>query len=564
MRAALYARVSTEEQTEGYSIDAQRRSFRALCEGRGWIVGHEYIEAGKSAHTDDIRKRPVFKQAMEDALAGKYDVLVVHKIDRFSRKLRITLEYFEKLGKAGVGFVSIENQIDYSTPTGKFMLVMQGGLAELYSDNLSQETKKGWAERKAQGLYCGLLPFGVMKGKDGIPVPDRKQVDNGAGPVSNIDGLLLAFEETVNKSDRELARLLNNRGYRTIYGRLFSKDTVRGIVQNRFYIGELPDGKGGWIKGKHEPLVPLELFEESQTARARRNTFRGTIRADAKVRSLSGIARCGECGANLRVFRSNGRTRLVCNARVQNADCSQKSSYLDFYDEQLKEYLNAFHIPEDYKNRILESHRKLQSAYDDVDKRRSALEKRLQRVKELYEWGHKSKEEYWADYSEIRKELDSLSPKNSDNAELERLATFLNDISLAWQQADEHQRNILAKQLFEVIWIKNQKVLAVTPRPEFKPFFDLQYEGLSNGILQWRPRWGSRSYLQYLGEGLFPVVSEIAVNNKFKIPQNLWPEISEQRNSRILRQLAKQYGVSHETVRRDMRRLPKADYNRTQ
>jgi DNA invertase Pin-like site-specific DNA recombinase len=172
MKAALLARVSTEEQVEGYSLDAQRRAFNTLVKGRGWTVYREYIEEGRSAHTDDINKRPLFKEAIEDALAKKYDVLVVHKIDRFSRKLRVTLEYFEKLGKAGVGFVSIENQIDYTTSMGKLMLVMQGGLAEFYSDNLSLEVKKGLGERKAQGLYCGCLPFGVIKGEDGVPVPD--------------------------------------------------------------------------------------------------------------------------------------------------------------------------------------------------------------------------------------------------------------------------------------------------------------------------------------------------------------------------------------------------------
>ncbi len=184
LRAALLARVSTEEQVEGYSLDAQRRAFRTLVEARGWTIYKEYMEEGRSAHTDDIRKRPVFKEAVDDALAGKYDVLVVHKIDRFSRKLRITLEYFEKLGKAGVGFVSIQNQIDYSTPSGKFMLVMQGGLAELYSDNLSEEVKKGLTERKAQGLYNGLLPFAAVKGPDGIPVPD----------TDTFPGLVLAFQ----------------------------------------------------------------------------------------------------------------------------------------------------------------------------------------------------------------------------------------------------------------------------------------------------------------------------------------------------------------------------------
>ena len=80
------------------------------------------------------------------------------------------------------------------------------------------------------------------------------------------------------------------------------------------------------------------------------------------------------------------------------------------YEQQLIEYLSCFHIPEDYQHRILEVHRKLQSAYDDVTKQRAALERRLQRVKELYKWGHKSKEEYWADYNTIQIQLQSLAP----------------------------------------------------------------------------------------------------------------------------------------------------------
>ncbi len=492
MRAALYARVSTEEQTEGYSIDAQRRAFQVLCEGRQWTPYYEYVEAGKSAHTDDIRKRPVFKQAIDDALVRKYDVLVVHKIDRFARKLRVTLEYFDKLGKAGVGFVSIENQIDYSTPAGKFMLAMQGGLAELYSDNLSEECKKGWGERKAQGLYCGLLPFGATKGDDGVPIPETMEVDNGVSTVRNYDGLMLAFAETVGRSDREIAMLLNSRGYRTTMGRPFSKDTVRDMLQNRFYVGELPDGNGGWLKGKHEALVPLELFEGAQRARARRNRHRNTIRADAKPSSLSGVARCADCGSTLRVFGAHDRrVRLVCNSRVKNGACSQRSGYLDLYEKQLMEYLNAFRIPEDYQERILEAHRKLQLAYDDVIKRRAALERRRQRIKELYEWGHKSKEEYWLDYDAVRKELQSLSPTDDKDTELKRLASFLKDISMAWQQANQQQRNRLARQLFEAVWIQDQRVLAVTPSSEFKPFFDLQYVELSHGVLQMRPRWDS-------------------------------------------------------------------------
>jgi site-specific DNA recombinase len=71
VRAALYARVSTEEQLEGYSIDAQRRNYRLLVQGRGWQSVAEYIEEGRSARNENISKRPKFKGAREDGLKGK-------------------------------------------------------------------------------------------------------------------------------------------------------------------------------------------------------------------------------------------------------------------------------------------------------------------------------------------------------------------------------------------------------------------------------------------------------------------------------------------------------------
>jgi len=82
---------------------------------------------------------------VDDALARKFDILIVHKLDRFSRNLRITLEYFDKLSKAGVTFLSINEQMDFTTPSGKVHLALLGAFARYYSDNLSQETKKGLA-----------------------------------------------------------------------------------------------------------------------------------------------------------------------------------------------------------------------------------------------------------------------------------------------------------------------------------------------------------------------------------------------------------------------------------
>jgi site-specific DNA recombinase len=73
----------------------------------------EYAEEGKSARTDDLRKRPAFAQMLEDAEAGHFDVFVVQKLDRFARNLRVTLKALDRLDKAGVAFVSISENMDF-------------------------------------------------------------------------------------------------------------------------------------------------------------------------------------------------------------------------------------------------------------------------------------------------------------------------------------------------------------------------------------------------------------------------------------------------------------------
>jgi len=493
MKAALYARVSSEEQVEGYSLDAQVRAFETLVETRGWTIYKEYLEEGKSARTENINKRPVFKEAITDGLDRKYDVLVVHKVDRFSRKLRITLEYFDKLGKAGVGFLSIVEQMDFSTPWGKFTLSMLGGLAELYSDNLSQETKKGWAERRAQGLYCGTLAFGATKNADGIPVPDvqdRKiSVDGQETVVHNYEGLKLAFKSSAQgKSDREVAMALNATGYRTTgtHGpRPFSKDTVKDMLVNRFYIGYIQDGNGGWLKAKHEPFIDPRLFEEVQIMRQknRTSTHQHTVQTK-NIYSLTGIALCWYCrekGHEGRIHIScvkNGKPRMGCYNRAKGWDCPQKSALLSLYEHQVRAYLEMFYIPEDYQQKILDTHKKLQESYD-VEKEQKQLQARLGRLKELYKWGDIGREEYHREKEQIEGQLTKITPFNTSSEPLKRLAEFLANITIAWDKAGNAQRNKLARCLFQEVWVKDKEVVAVKPQPEFEPFFKLNWEEFS-------------------------------------------------------------------------------------
>ena len=184
-------------------------------------------------------------------------MVVVHKLDRFARNLRVTLDTLERLERCGVGFVSISEQMDFTTPMGKVILATLAAFAQYYSDNLATEVRKGKAERKAQGLYNGVLAFGLKKNRDGIPVPDPE----------TYPGLLLVFRLAAEgQSDRDVAEALNGAGYRTAGNRgrnLFTKDTVCRLLQNRFYLGELPDGHGGWLPGAHEPVLDDDLFDRA-------------------------------------------------------------------------------------------------------------------------------------------------------------------------------------------------------------------------------------------------------------------------------------------------------------
>ena len=467
-RAGVYVRVSSDELVDGYSLAAQERAAEAYCAQHGWepVV---YREEGRSARTDDEAKRPVFAQLLKDAEVRAIDVVIVHKLDRFARNRRVAFDAFERLGKAGVGFVSLAEQMDYASPAGQLMLTMLVGLSQFYSDNLSFETKKGKAERKAQGLYNGLLPFGLKKGEDGLPVPDPE----------TYPGLLLAFQQAAEgKSDRVVADQLNTAGYRTTGNRgpnLFTKDTVCRILKNRFYLGELLDGQGGWIAGAHQPVLDSELFERAQRARAKNQTANAS-RVNHRHRryALSGLAVCGTCGGRLHFQTArSGKARVYCYREQQRGGCGQRSTFLDGIEDQIAAYLATFHLPDETVADLIARYKHLTAERDDAERERRTLEARLTRIKELYAWGDLTRDAYLAERDALERQLAGLQGTSDRAMVLRRVAAFLRDLPAAWAAASSEQRNGLARTVFQQVEIKDDRVVAVLPQPEFAPFFNL-------------------------------------------------------------------------------------------
>jgi site-specific DNA recombinase len=478
-RAALYVRVSSEEQVEGYSLEAQDRAGRLCCEAHGWQVVRVYREEGKSARTDDLAKRPQFCALLADAEAGLIDVVVVHKLDRFARNRRVAFEAFERLGRSGVGFVSITENMDYSTPAGQLMLTMLVGLAQFYSDNLSGETKKGKLERKNQGLYNGVLPFGVTKGSDGIPIADstpRPRTD-GVGVIVPIEGLQLAFAlASGGKTDREVAQALNDAGYRTSGNRganRFTKDSMRVILQNRFYLGELPDGSGGYLPGLHAAVIEPQLFEAAELARARNTRRPRRTGLVGQPWALSGVATCGTCGRSIVANgRPDGRRSLRCSGRIQGIPCDEPSFYEELLSAQLHAIMSRFAFPVTDQQQLMEAWLRRQNGGQDQADQRQRLQRRQNRLKELYLSGDIEREEYQQQRAQIAEDLAALPTETTSAQDIAtRLAEYLANIGLAWADATPEQQNRIARELFSEAIIENRTIVAVKPRSDLLPFF---------------------------------------------------------------------------------------------
>ncbi|MDH5365004.1 MAG: recombinase family protein, partial [Dehalococcoidia bacterium] len=234
-----------------------------------------------------------------------------------------------------------------------------------------------------------------MKGEDGIPVPDMQEgkvnLDGHEMVVHNYEGLTMGLELAAQgETDKEIAVTLNQKGYRTTgtHGsRPFSKDTIKAILTNRFYIGYIPDGNAGWVKAKHETFIEPEIFEEVQKKRQKREHPRNTININARTYSLSTLMWCNKCKSKMRVqMTSKGRPRIYCAGRAKgDTECDCKGTFVDVYEAQIEWYLEHFEIPSDWRETFLESYTSLRKAYRDIESESKGLQLRLARLKELYE-----------------------------------------------------------------------------------------------------------------------------------------------------------------------------------
>lgn len=148
MKVALYARVSTD----GQDPEVQLAALRTHATARGWHIVEEFVDRGYSGAKE---RRPALDRMIKAAWAGQFQAVAVWRFDRFARSVKHLITALEQFRSLNVGFVSLQEQFDTSTPIGLAMFTIIGAMAQLERDIIRERVKAGLDAARARGVRLG-------------------------------------------------------------------------------------------------------------------------------------------------------------------------------------------------------------------------------------------------------------------------------------------------------------------------------------------------------------------------------------------------------------------------
>lgn len=500
LRAVGYRRVSMKDQVDGFSLDAQENNIQRYIESRGWELVEIYVDAGISAKKGS--HRPALERMLKEASQNKFDVIVVDKIDRFYRHLGGLLSTLDQLNGYGVSFASVQEQLDFTTPWGKLMLTVLGTLAEIYLDNLRQETRKGKLQQLRQGQWIGGVPYGYChglcsrctdpNGKGYCPdfgQPDKSDGKNLVAHPVESQIVKLVFDLYVNheESNRTIAEKLNGMQIPLPDGRSlpvrqkgapqrteprpFTRDIVRDMVRRLAYTGKIGyrqvDSRGLYQKrrapdqifpGNHPALIDDETFQKAQEIRdIRQFNMRERKNKPVRLYPLTGTLRCGFCGGTMRGVSRVGGYHYYEDSNKQDrvCECQQKLVRADQIEQQVVKWLQSVVAgaisPEEWQ----------------AEQQATESEKRFERARELYLAGQITRTAY--ENEKLRLEnVQSCLRNNDSHARI----TFVNEIRPQlelWPELSQFKRKRLLRLVLERAYLQENAFVAAEPTFAFQP-----------------------------------------------------------------------------------------------
>jgi len=467
-RVAVYIRVSTDEQAKhGYSIGEQKERLLAYCKAKDWAVYEVYVDAGYSGSN---LSRPGIQKLQEDI--GKFDLVLVYKLDRLSRSQFDILALIEKTFiPKGVDFVSMSESFDTSTPFGRAMIGILGVFAQLEREQIKERSMMGKKARAKKGKYHG----------GGKPPIGYDYIDGQLMPNEYEAGQIRLIFQMVNegKSNEDILSALDNAGYTTKYGNWNTSSRMSLTIRNNVYVGVLKF-KDVVIENAHEPLISREVFEKANAIRDvkldkyGKNIFNRTT-------LLAGLIWCGKCGArygttNSKIRENGKRSRFhACYSRAfpkskmarQNG-CTAPIYPVEKLEIIVKEEIDKITFdktlfqdidkknPDDGKNKA-----------DGLRKRVKEIDSQLKKTMELYTMDKMPMDILAARIDELHKEKTALLAQIEGDAPISKAATqsidefqaLLGGFAEMWDYANTDERRMLLSSLVKRIVIDDEEIV---------------------------------------------------------------------------------------------------------
>jgi len=356
MTGVIYARYSSDNQREE-SIEGQLRECRAFAEKKDIQIVGTYIDRAFSAKTDN---RPDFQRMVKESAGRAFDVVIVWKLDRFARNRYDSAHYKSLLRKNGVKVLSATETISEGAE-GILLESLLEGMAEYYSVELAEKTLRGMTEN---ALACksngGLLPLGYE--------PDENlcyKIDPVMAPVV-VEAFTLYAEGTNMK---EIARILNARGFRTKRGTPISVNTLTSMLHNRKYIGEyrfrdvvVPNGIPA--------IISEELFERVQVRMAANKKAPAKHKAEEEYLLTTKLF-CGKCKSMMAGESGTNRCGIVyryykCPSVKYHRGCDKKTVKKEWIENLVIEQIRKIIFDDELINILADMVMEFQSKENTV------------------------------------------------------------------------------------------------------------------------------------------------------------------------------------------------------
>lgn len=429
MNIVIWARVSSREQKEGYSIDAQLRSMRDKAAKLGWTIVREFVVAESAKRGADRKAfNDMLRWIKKNAKRKKIDAIFAHKLDRVCRNMPDAVRLQALEDDHGVTLAFVENDFGPGA-AGALSFNVMAAVAQYYSDNLRSEVIKGMDEKVRQGWPTGLAPFGYInvKGNREEPVQPHPEASKT---------LIRIFElySRGNQTFESLAVQLAREGHihRKSQPR-FNRTTLSHILNNRFYIGELARN-GRTYQGKYRLLIDRRTFERCQDILHGRNRRTGNP-THAFAGGLFQCVYCGRAITGERVRRklADGSVRehlyYRCANNTPNADHPRVRWRAEILEEAIYDDLLKMRMPPEVAPWFREA---ITSAFTEAigftTRQKATLAKRLTELK--------NKQDRLLDVY--------LAGDIDEGAYQSKSAQFKQDIALAEESLAKHEATTLA------------------------------------------------------------------------------------------------------------------------